>query len=110
MCLNSLILDTLRTYTRPREVPLPEPDEPGEPAIYDDIDAQELWSIIQSLLADERERRVAYLLYQAGLKPRQIIQFCPQEFSDIREIYRLSRNIIERLMRRADFLRWQLRD
>lgn len=110
MCLHSLILDTLRTYTRSREVPLPEPDEPGEPAIYDDIDVQELWSIIQSLLADEREQRVAYLLYQAGLKPRQIIQFCPQEFSDIREIYRLSRNIMERLMRRADFLRWQLGD
>ncbi len=68
----------------------------------------EVWEILQRMLPDEREQRVAYLLYHCGLKPREIVRFCPQEFSDVREIYRLRRCIIERLLRNADQLRWQL--
>jgi hypothetical protein len=36
------------------------------------------------------------------------MRFCPQEFSDVREIYRLRRNLLERFLRNADSLRWQL--
>ena len=105
--LNGAILDTLRTYVRSREVPLPEPGAPGEPSFEDRTNSGELWEILQRVLPSERERRLAYLLYHCGLKPREIVRFCPQEWNDVQEIYRLRRNILERLKRQMDQLRWR---
>jgi hypothetical protein len=108
--LNGAILDTLRTYSRPREVPLPEPGEPGEPQIEEQAASFEMWEILQSMLPNRREQRLAYLLYHCGLKPREMVQFCPQEWSNVQEIYRLRRTIVERVVRNADQLRWRLDD
>jgi hypothetical protein len=74
-----------------------DPDEGGE-----------VWEAIRGLLPDEREQRLAYLLYHCGLKPREIVCFCPQEFGEVREVYRLRRNIVSRLLRNADVIRWRL--
>ncbi len=106
--LHGAILDTLRTYSRPKEVPLPEPGEPGEPFTEEKADRSEVWEILQTMLPNQRELRLAYLLYHCGLKPREIVRFCPQEWSDVQEIYRLRRNILDRLMRNADQLGWRL--
>ena len=106
--LNGAILDMLRAYARPREVSLPGPGEPGEPLVEDSTDSSEVWDILHMILSNPREQRLAYLLFHCGLKPREIIRFCPQEWSDVQEIYRLRRNIMERLVRNADYLRWQL--
>jgi hypothetical protein len=109
--LNGAILDTLRTYARP-EVPLPEPGSPyaGELASEDSPYEPELWDVIKNLLPTDRERRAAYLLFYCGLKPREIVQFCPDEFPEVREVHRLRRNIVERLLRQADTIRWRLSD
>ena len=106
--LNGVILDTLRAYARPREVMLPEIGEIGELQAEDTTDSSEVWEALQTMLSDERERRLAYLLFHCGLKPREIIRFCPQEWSDVHEIYRLRRNIMARLQYNADQLRWRL--
>jgi hypothetical protein len=106
--LNGTILDTLRTYWRAREMPLPEPGEPGEPLVEDQDNGHELWKVIRSLIPDERQQRVAYLLFHCNLKPREIVYYCSQEFSEVQEIYRLRRNIVERLLRNADYIRWRL--
>ncbi|MFL5659155.1 MAG: hypothetical protein ACJ8CB_33850 [Ktedonobacteraceae bacterium] len=108
-CLNGAILDTLRAYSRPKEVPLPEPGEAGEPLVEDSDEGGEVWEAMRSLLPDEREQRVAYLLFHCGLKPREIVRFCPQEFSEVQEVYRLRRNIVERLLRNAASMRWRLK-
>jgi hypothetical protein len=60
------------------------------------------------ILTNPREQRLAYLLFHCGLGPREMIRFCPQEWSDVQEIYRLRRNIMERILRNADHLRWRL--
>ena len=103
--LNGILIDTVRTYQRSRVVPLPEPGFPGEPTVEDACDGEGIWQSIQCLLSDTRERRVAYLLYYCGLKPREIIMYCPAEFTDVKEIYRLNQNFIERLRRNRDRLR-----
>ena len=105
--LHGAILDTLRTSWRPQEIPLPLP---GEPSVEDQTDSNEVWAILQTMLPNRRERRLAYLLYHCGLKPREIVQFCPQEWSNVQEIYGLRRNIVERVVRNADQLRWRLDD
>ena len=106
--LNGVILDTLRAYARPEEVSLPGPQEPGEPLMEDSAENGEVWETLHMLLANPREQRVAYFLFHCGLKPREIIRFCPQEWSDIQEIYRLQRTIMERILCNVDHLRWRL--
>ena len=108
LSLNGAILDSRRANARSREVPLPEPGELGEPYIEDVTSSSETWEIIQSMLPDKREQRLAYLLFYCGLKAREIVRFLPQEWSDVQEIYRLRRSITERLLRNADQLRWRL--
>ena len=108
LSLNGAILDSLRAKARSREVPLPEPGELGEPYIEDVTSSGEVWEIIQSMLPDKREQRLAYLLFYCGLKAREIVRYLPQEWSDVHEIYRLRRSITARLLRNADQLRWRL--
>lgn len=109
-CLNSDIIDTLRAQLRSEEVQWPEPGFAEEPVAEDTDNDNERWEAIKSLLPNEREQRLAYLLYYCSLKPRQIIQFCPGEFNDVQEIFRLTRNILDRLRRNKDRLRWLLGD
>src|SRR5260370_398807 len=99
-------LCALRTYSRPQEMPLRGADEAGEAEVAYQEES-EAWEVIRTLLPDEHERRLAYLLYHCGLKPREIIHYCPQEFSEVQEIYRLRRNIMERLVGNADRIRWR---
>ena len=112
--LQMAVIDRLRAYSRPKEAPLPDPGSDAyhseEPASEDEYGSHEMWEIIRSLLPNQRERRLAYLLYHCGLKPREVLRLCPNEFSSIQEIYRLTRNILERLMRNRDQFRWRLSD
>jgi len=108
--LNGVILDMLRAYARSGEVPLPGPGESGEPLVEDDTENSEVWESLQLHLANPRELRVAYFLFYCGLGPREIIRFCPQEWSDVQEIYRLRRTIMDRLLGNADHLHWRLSD
>ncbi|GAC1618475.1 MAG: hypothetical protein NVS4B7_10770 [Ktedonobacteraceae bacterium] len=110
MCLNSDIVDTLRAQLRPEETSLPESGFSEEPTSSEPDNGHELWEAIKSLLSNEREQRLAYLVYYCGLKPRQIVQLCPDEFSNVHEIFSLKRNIVDRLKRNKDRLRWLLGD
>ena len=104
LCLNSVIIDTLRAYTRKEVLGLPEPGSPNELLVEDTYHEHEWWSVIEKLLTNERERRVIYLLYHCGLKPREIVMRCPDEFTTEQEIYRLRRNGLERLKRHQEIL------
>jgi hypothetical protein len=106
--LNGAILDTLRADARRREIPRPVPGEPGEPHMEDVTFSNEIWDILKTMLANPREVRLAYLLFHCGLKPREIMHVCPQEFDDVHEVYGLRRTIMERELRNADLLRWRL--
>ncbi|MBV9690622.1 MAG: hypothetical protein JO202_13045 [Ktedonobacteraceae bacterium] len=106
--LNGAILDTLRTYAHPQEMALPEQGIVGEPVAAEEENYTEMLAAILKLLPDAREKRLAYLLFHCGLKPREIVLHCPQEFDSVKDIYRLRRNIIERLQRHSDLIRWQL--
>ena len=114
LCLQGAVIDSLRAFSRTRELPLPDPGADihsmEEPSTEDDYESNELWEAIRGLLPNGRERRLAYLLYISGLKARDIVRFYPQEFGDIQEVYRLTRNIVERLSRHRDQIRWRLGD
>jgi len=107
--LNGAILDTLRYYTRPEE-PLPEAGQlhPAQRATEDLTSDGDLWKAMKQLLSSSREQRVAYLLFHCGLKPREIVQYCPEEFPQIEEVYRFRRTIVDRLLHHADLLSFRI--
>ena len=74
----------------------------NEPCVENQLDSHEIWELLQTLLLIARERRLAYLLYHCGLGPREIVQCCPQEWTDVQEIYCLRRDIVERLLHHAN--------
>ena len=97
--LNGVILDTLRAYSQSSKVAFLETDDAGEPVVENDENGGTLWEIIQRILPNEREQRVAYLLFHCGLQPGENESGNPQEFRDVQEVARLRRNIIARLVR-----------
>ena len=101
--LHGAILDTLRAYSQPREVPLPQPGELGEPQVEDQSVSLGVWEALRTMLSNNRERRLAYLLYHCGLEPAEIVRYCPQEWSDVQEIARLRHSIFLRLMKRPEW-------
>jgi hypothetical protein len=108
--LHGAILERLRVLFRSKAVSRLVPDLTAEPGVEDQLDSHELWKVLQTLLPSARERRLAYLLYHCGLGPQEIVKRCSQEWSDAQEIYRLRRNILERLLHHADIQesRWSL--
>jgi len=110
--LNSVVIDTLRSYIRIKCVSLFDPAvaESADIAVEETYDEDCTWNAIQSLLENEDERQIMYLLYYCGLKPREIAARFPEQFRDVKEVYRLNHNIIERLRRKRDRLRWLLRE
>jgi hypothetical protein len=105
-CLNGVMVDTLRAYSQLKKISLQEPDEPGKPPVKDSTESDEVWELLKALLLNEREQRLAYLLYRCGLGPREIVHCYPQEWSDVQEITRLRRTILERVLGNANQLRW----
>jgi integrase len=112
LTLSAAVSDTLRSYARP-VVPLPEPGMglPDEPVAEDEPeDGRALWEAIESLLPTKRQKLVAYLIIHCGLKPKEIMQLRPGLFNNVKEIYKTYRNVLERLERNMDWLRWRLGD
>jgi hypothetical protein len=104
LCLNCAIMDALRAYSRPKEEPIPDygQSDTDEPSLEESYQEGELWEIIEGLLPGEKEKRMAFLHFHCHLKPREIIRYCPGEFSSEDEIYHLKRNIMERILRNVD--------
>ena len=108
-CLNGAILDTLRAYSRPKEIQVWVSDI-EEQQTEDEVEQHELWTLLHRMFSRPKEQRLIYLLFYCGLKPREIIRHFPLEFTDVQEIYRLQRNIMDRLMRNANQIRWLVGD
>lgn len=106
--LNGLLIDTLRIFKRSDHISLADTGLPDEPAVEDTYHGDEMWQSIARLLDNEQERRLAYLLYYCGLKPREIAQRFPEMFHDVKEVYRLNYSLLGRLRRNRERLRVML--
>ena len=95
--LNGVILDELRSYARPGRAPLLKSVVAREVHSNEDDRSHEVWRIIEGKLSDARERRLAFLLFHCALRPGEIVRRCPQDFSDVHEVSRICRDIMELL-------------
>lgn len=97
--LNAAILDELRSYSRSGIAQLEKSFEVSGSFSNDDNGNREVWRSIEEKLSDARKRRLAFLLFHCALGPVEIVRRCPQDFSDVQEVSRMRRDIMELLSR-----------
>ncbi|MEM7114419.1 MAG: hypothetical protein AAF614_18435 [Chloroflexota bacterium] len=51
-------------------------------------------------IEDPQEKRLLKLVYTLGLKPREIVERCPEEFATVKDVQRVKERVLKR-MRRA---------
>ncbi len=61
--------------------------------------AQELWAILEAVCQDQRDRLVARLMFVANQKPAYLTENYPASFIDVYDVYRVKRNLLDRLRR-----------
>jgi hypothetical protein len=106
LCVHSVLLDEVRA--RRAAVPLDEVPETtpsrlnAEDTMIGQLSGEQLWAAITRELQDEAERRVAFLSFARDLKPAEIAARHANLFPGVADVYRIKRNIIERLRRNAE--------
>src|SRR5438552_6243756 len=105
MCVHSVVADEVRSrqsrqYEETLELIEQEPasDDPADDVIST-ISAQGLWTVIQEELNGEDERMLIYLAYIQGMKPSEISSQHRRFFPTVDDVYRIKRNVLERLRR-----------
>ena len=106
MCAHSVLHDEVRA----RGDELPEEALHGvavrddSEAAMDQLTASALWETINAALHDDAERHVASLCFVLGLKPREICDRHPDLFPTVGDVYRVKRNLLDRLRRNPEIL------
>ncbi len=97
-CLNGVILDARRAYLQSQAIPV----QSEGLQIEDNFESRDVWDTFQRVIPNVHEQRLAYLRYHCGLKPREIVRFCPREYSDVHDIYHLQSSMMNWVVRNAD--------
>ncbi len=104
-CAHSVLLDEARARARDRVATRAEADADSddppdvEAHAMAALSAEDLWAIIARELQDESERLVVRLSFALDLKPQEIQRLHPEHFSSTGEVYRVKRNVLDRLRR-----------
>jgi hypothetical protein len=105
LCVHSVLLDEVRSrragsVSSLGDVPESAPDPTDAAAhVVGELAGQQLWGAIANELQDEPERVVAYLSFARDLKPAEIYRRHPSLYDSVADVYRVKRNVIERLRR-----------
>jgi len=105
MCVHSVVADEVRArQARQYEETLesiehePASDDPAEEVVAS-LSARDIWQLIQEEVHSEDERVLIYLAYVLGMKPGEISSQQPHYFPSVDDVYRIKRNVLERLRR-----------
>jgi len=107
MCVASVIIDHYRSRERLASEDLDSLTNANslqhhssvEEHVFDQAHAQQLWQLCSHIIEDEREYDVLYKSFVLDMKPREILQHFPGIYADIKEIYRVKENVLQRLRR-----------
>jgi hypothetical protein len=101
LCAHSALLDEARARARqPAGHACPPATVPGfEEGVLGRISAGELWQAVRAEVRDETELLVATLSFVHALTPREICARHPEQVADVGEVYRIKRNLLDRLRR-----------
>jgi hypothetical protein len=108
MCVHSSIIETLRRSVRvdlvylddqEQGADLPDPGSQVEPVIVARVERNELWRIVTEHARTEQEKVLVQAALVRGLPPRAIAERYRGLFADVQDVYRIKRNLLERLGR-----------
>jgi len=110
LCVRSVVLDAARHHAS--ALPLDwvadrwdATRSSGDPC--DDGTAHAaLWQIVDEHLHDECERVLVHLQFELGLKSAEVQAHRPDLFPCIRDVYRVTRNVLDRLRRSPAMRAW----
>jgi hypothetical protein len=108
LCVHSEVMDEMRARKTASVTSLDELSETApapnnaERSALGKLAGEQLWETILRELQDEGEQVVAYLSFARDLKPAEIFQRHPRLYDSVADVYRVKRNVIERLRRSAD--------
>ncbi len=118
-CARSVLMDADRKAQH-REVN----EEPLETAFFDEplgMDdpvyeiaerecAEQLWHLLLSEMQTPDEHLVLYALCMTDVPPRELQRRYPQVFARVEDVYRVKRNVVERLRRSQTIRAWRARE
>jgi DNA-directed RNA polymerase specialized sigma24 family protein len=108
LCVHSVLMDDMRarragSTTSLDDVPESLPSRANaESTVLGKLSAQQLWETINRQLQDDAERQVVLLSFVRDLKPAEIAERHPELFATVADVYRVKRNVIERLRRNPE--------
>jgi hypothetical protein len=108
LCVHSVLMDEMRARRAASSSSLDEVPEslPGrtnaERTVVGELSGQQLWDAIIREVQDEAERKVVLLSFARDLKPSEIFERHPELFPSVADVYRIKRNVIERLRRNEE--------
>lgn len=102
LCTHSVIIDYARSrepvpWASLPEMALEEPDL--EAKIVTELENQQFWSLVGQRLKSQEELRLLYYRFALDLMPREICTRSPQEFPDVKEVYKTLQKVLDRLGR-----------
>jgi hypothetical protein len=108
LCVHSVLMDEVRARRGGMLSSLDEVPESAtargdaEQSVVGQLAGEELWAAVMRELHDEAERVVAYLSFARDMKPSDIFERHPRLYENVADVYRIKRNIVERLRRSTD--------
>jgi hypothetical protein len=105
LCVHSVLLDEVRARKVGSTDSLGEVSEShaspenAEESVIGELSGQQLWVVISGELQGDAERVVALLSFARDLKPSEIYSRHPALYDSVGDVYRIKRNILERLRR-----------
>ncbi len=104
--LNGVILDSQRANIRSKALSLQIPGQAGELHVQDPFEGNDAWDSFKKVIPNGNEQKLAFLLWHCGLKPKEIKQSFPQEFSDEHDINHLRSRMMNQVARNIDLFSW----
>lgn len=108
LCVNSVLLDDVRARAAAQLVPLVGHEREVEREAPDaevlavrHLVGDELWAAIDALLDDDTDRLVVRCSFVLDLKPGEIYELHRDRFAAVADVYRIKRNVLDRLRRNA---------
>jgi DNA-directed RNA polymerase specialized sigma24 family protein len=108
LCVHSVLMDEVRSRRAASPLPLEELSESvparsdAEGSVLARLASEQLWDAIVKELQNEAEKRVVFLSFTRDMKPADIAERHPDLFKDVADVYRVKRNVIERLRRNPE--------
>ena len=104
MCIHSAVTDYARQHTVVMvEFGESELKEERIAIVADNTgvntERQQFWDAVNTRLKDDKERLVIRGLFVYGLKPVELLNKYPRRFRDVKEIYSIRENVVDRLSR-----------